>query len=150
MEAAAVIQGLGQKKLLSVCRALNHPTFYPPKDLSEASLRTSAYQLLVEDGADMKDVNGKLYLETFIEYAKLTLRELEVRQLLTMAFKKGVISKRRDGHYYLFRDRENSEIIDDILDDNNLYEKLLAKDGIELKNGDDLLAFLHTKFAETN
>ena len=149
MEATAVIQGLGQKKLLSLCRALNHPTFYPLKDLSETSLKATAYQILVEEGADMKDKNGKLYLETLIDYSKLTLRELEIKQLLAFAYKKGVISKRRDGNYYLFRDRDNSEIIEDILDDNNLYEKLLSKDGIELKNGEDLLAFLHNRFAET-
>lgn len=148
MEVTSVINALDQKKLSSVCRALNHPLFFPAEDLSLDSLKMTAYQRMITEGPEMKDKSGKLYLEKFLELAKLTKRELELKELLTFSMKKGIISVRRDGNFYYFHDRETSEVLEDVLDESNLFEKLLTKDGISLQNGDDLLSALRKRYSE--
>lgn len=142
IEVAAILDGNDHTKLMMMARCLNLPAFYPTKDLSPESLVQSLYFHLVEEDG------GDAYIEKFTNLAKMTKRELEIREVLTFAIKKGIISSRRDGNFYVFKGNDNNEILDGIMSEDDLVERLKTKDGIALENEDDLLSYLRQRFKE--
>ena len=150
LEATARLHAMDRTKMLQVARALNHPLFFPPKGISEDSLRSTLYLRVIEEGKDMKDSDGKTFISKFIELSDLTKKELEIQEIVGFAIKRGIVSPRRDGNYHLFKGGDETEILEGIHSEKDLIDELKIRGGYKLNDGGSLIALLRNKFKDEN
>lgn len=148
MEATSRLHALDLNKMKQVARALNHPLFFPPKDITESSLRATMYLRIIEEGQDMKDESGVSYLSKFIDLCQLTKKQLEVSELVGFALRDGTISSRRDGNFYFFKGGDESEILEGVTSVQDLKNKVSSRHGIKLEDGSSLIVLLRNKFED--
>ena len=133
VEAAARLNGLTHEKLIKVIRALNHYRLYPRKDVQYESLQTTVYQYIIDEG-HAKDSDGVQYIKKFIDMCDLETRELEVYELVAFGMKKGLISARRDGNYYIFRDGDHQREMEGVNSKASAIEYLNNLENSEIFN----------------
>lgn len=140
VEAATFMGKLSKKRLVQVVRAINHIKLHPKNDITEESLKRGVYEYIIEQGEKTVDAEGVPYIEKFVNFAKMEPAELELLELLSYGMRKGIVSPRRDGKYYVFNSGSDQEEMKGVSSTKEAINFLKDASNIEV------ISFLRSKF----